>query len=41
MQSLRASGCVGLRSKRLTIYDRQGLMDLAMFDPAYLHYGKA
>lgn len=40
LQSLRASGLVEMRSKRLTIYDLQGLMDLAMFDPAYLHHGK-
>ena len=37
LHELRASGLVELRSRRLTILDRQGLMDLAMFDPAYLH----
>ena len=37
MQELRSSGLVALRNKRLTIHDREGLMDLAMFDPVYLH----
>jgi CRP-like cAMP-binding protein len=37
LQELRSSGLVELRNRRLTIVDRQGLMDLAMFDPAYLH----
>ena len=41
MQFLRTSGFIELRSKRLTIHDHQGLMDFAMFDPAYLHHGKA
>lgn len=37
LQELRASRLIELRNKRLTIHDRQGLMDLAMFDPRYLH----
>ena len=37
LQELRASRLIELRNKRLTIHDRQGLMDLAMFDPSYLH----
>ena len=41
MQFLRTSGFIELRSKRLTIHDHQGLIDFAMFDPAYLHHGKA
>lgn len=37
LQELRAAGLIELRNKRLTILDWEGLMDLAMFDPAYLH----
>ena len=37
LQELRAAGLVELRRKRLTILNRTALMDLAMFDPAYLH----
>ena len=37
LQEMRASGLVELRRKRLTISNWQGLMDLPMFDPAYLH----
>ena len=40
LQALRAGGLIELRSKRLIIQDHQGLMDLAMFDPAYLHLRK-
>ena len=37
LQELRANHLIELRAKRLTILDHGGLMDLAMFDPAYLH----
>ena len=37
LQELRASGLIELRNKRLILYDPKGLMDLAMFNPAYLH----
>ncbi|MGI4765364.1 MAG: Crp/Fnr family transcriptional regulator [Janthinobacterium lividum] len=37
LQDLRTTSLVTLRGKRLTINDHEGLMDLATFDPAYLH----
>ena len=36
LQELRASGLIELRGRRLTILDRQELVNLAMFNPAYL-----
>ena len=36
LQELRASGLIELRSRRLTILNRPALMELGMFDPAYL-----
>ncbi len=36
LQELRASGLVEVRNRRLTLLDKSGLMDLAMFDPTYL-----
>ena len=38
LQDLRATQLITLRSKRLTIHDREGLMNLAAFDPSYLHH---
>ena len=38
LQDLRATQLITLRSKRLTIHDQEGLMDLAAFDPSYLHH---
>ncbi len=37
LQSLRASKLIELRGRRLIIHDHQGLVDVAMFDPTYLH----
>lgn len=38
LQELRATGLIELRNRRLTILDKEALMELAMFDPAYLHH---
>lgn len=37
LQELRATGYIELKNKKLTIEDEQGLRDLALFDPIYLH----
>lgn len=37
LQELKARRIVEMRSRRLIIHDRDGLENLAMFDPAYLH----
>ncbi len=37
VQELRATGLITLRNRRLTVNDLQGLTELAMFDPGYLH----
>ena len=38
LQELRGQGLITLRSRRLTIHDPEGLVELAHFDPAYLHF---
>lgn len=37
LQELRGSGLITLRRRQLTIHDPSRLVDLAHFDPAYLH----
>ena len=41
VQELRATGLITLRNRHLTVNDLQGLTDLAMFDPGYLHDRRA
>jgi CRP-like cAMP-binding protein len=37
LQELRGAGLIVLRGKTLTINDHQGLRDIALFSPGYLH----
>jgi CRP-like cAMP-binding protein len=37
LQELRAAGLIVLRGRMLTINDHQGLRDIALFSPGYLH----
>lgn len=41
LQELRSTGLISLRGRHLTIHDRDGLAQLAHFDPAYLHFTEA
>ena len=37
VQELRSSGLIEMRNKLLIIHDHEGLEELAIFDPGYLH----
>ncbi|CAL76126.1 putative transcriptional regulator, Crp/Fnr family [Bradyrhizobium sp. ORS 278] len=39
LQELRSAGLIVLRDRTLTVPDFKALMEAAMFDPEYLHYG--